>query len=259
MEREVLRLIAANRSPISFVAGATVLHQSEQSVRSSQDVDVFHDTSEALKESMQLDLEALRQSGYHLEVYVKSETFARASVSRNGNTTKIEWVADSAFRFFPVEADPELGYRLNFWDAATNKILAGSGRAKVRDYIDMIFLHRQHLPLGALIWAAAGKDDGLSPGFIVEELSRVHRYPKMAYDELRLTQTIDTTELKMTWVSALREARELFDQVLLDAPYGCFFLNAKGQPVCPTPETLPQLKPHFGSVRGCWPQIVDES
>ena len=42
-ESEVLRLLARHRNPDSYVAGATVLHQSPKSPRSSQDVDLFHD------------------------------------------------------------------------------------------------------------------------------------------------------------------------------------------------------------------------
>jgi hypothetical protein len=61
--------------------------------------------------------------------------------------------------FFPIEPDAELGWRLNSWDAATNKILAMAGRQKIRDFLDTLFLHQQHLHLAALVWAA-GKDPG---------------------------------------------------------------------------------------------------
>ena len=47
-EREVLRVLAANRNPDSFIGGATVLHQAADSPRRSQDVDVFHDAPELL-------------------------------------------------------------------------------------------------------------------------------------------------------------------------------------------------------------------
>src|SRR2546427_294842 len=79
--------------------------------------------------------------------------FHRAIIRRGGQETKIEWVHDSAFRFFPVERDLELGWRLNFWDAATNKVLALIGRQKIRDYLDCLYLHEHHLHLGALAWA----------------------------------------------------------------------------------------------------------
>ncbi|NJK92725.1 MAG: hypothetical protein HC904_13410 [Blastochloris sp.] len=170
----------------------------------------------------------------------------------------MEWVHDSAFRFFPVEKDADMGYRLNFWDAATNKALAGCGRAKIRDYIDLIEIHKKHLSLGALVWAAAGKDDGLNPRFIIEEMSRVQRYPLGSISQFQTREPLDATVLKKIWIGALHGAIELFNTVLEEAPYGCFFLDQTGRPVCPTPETLPRLTPHFGSVRGAWPRIVEE-
>ena len=44
-ESEVLRLLACNRNPDSYVGGATVLHQMPDSPRASADIDVFHDKS----------------------------------------------------------------------------------------------------------------------------------------------------------------------------------------------------------------------
>jgi len=50
-------------------------------------------------------------------------TFRRALIARAGETTKIEWVFDSAFGSSGA-ARPGNGYVLDFWDAATNKVLA---------------------------------------------------------------------------------------------------------------------------------------
>jgi hypothetical protein len=101
------------------------------------------------------------------------ETLRRADVRKGENRTRIEWTYDSAFRFFPAQQDPLLGYRLSVWDAATNKVLAAAGRNVIREYIDLLYLHEHTLSLGALVWATAAKDAGLSPGFILEEMKRV--------------------------------------------------------------------------------------
>ena len=61
-EREILRAIAANRHPDSFVAGATVLLQSSDAPRSSKDVDMLHDVAAALAAFVQADTEALRKT-----------------------------------------------------------------------------------------------------------------------------------------------------------------------------------------------------
>ena len=65
---------------------------------------------------------------------------------------------DSAFWFFPVQADAEFGFVLHTLDGATNKLLALAGRGELRDYLDVLFLKRNVLSLGALAWAACGKD-----------------------------------------------------------------------------------------------------
>lgn len=43
LQAGILRLIAANRSPESYLAGATVLQRVEGSPRFSEDLDFFHD------------------------------------------------------------------------------------------------------------------------------------------------------------------------------------------------------------------------
>ena len=47
-EHAVLRVLATNRNPDSYVAGATVLNQNPASPRTSKDVDVFDDIIESL-------------------------------------------------------------------------------------------------------------------------------------------------------------------------------------------------------------------
>ena len=257
-ESSLLLLLAKNRNPESHVAGASVLNQSPESPRSSQDIDLFHDTLSALDEAMEKDVQVLREAGCEVTLSKTLETFRRAEVRKNENRTRIEWAVDSAFRFFPTQPDPLFGYRLSIWDAATNKVLAAAGRNVIRDYVDLLYLHEHTLSLGALVWAAAAKDAGLSPGFILEEMQRIQKYTASDYASLHLNIPVDPVALKKNWLQALVDAQHLFDAILNDeAPYGCFFLDAQGTPQTPTIKTLPHLKPHYGSVRGCWPRIAD--
>src|SRR5271167_2885088 len=136
-EKNVLRLLAANRNPESYIAGATVFLRREDSLRQSQDIDVFHDTAHSLQQAAAQDTAALKQHGYLLEWTDQQEMFRRAVVSKDGQTTKMEWAYDSAFRFFSVQADAELGFVLHPLDGATNKMLALAGRGELRDYLDV--------------------------------------------------------------------------------------------------------------------------
>ena len=88
-EAEVLRLLAANRSAESFVAGASVLNQSPASPRTSLDIDIFHDAEAQLAASVERDLETLRTAGFAVEEGRKMATFFRAQVGRNGAQTKL--------------------------------------------------------------------------------------------------------------------------------------------------------------------------
>ncbi len=110
-EKAILRLLAVNRNPESFVAGATVLLRPEDSHRRSQDVDLFHDTADSLKLAAEADDAVLAQNGYDVVWDHVQPTFRRALVRRDGQITKLEWVFDSAFRFFPVERDDESATR----------------------------------------------------------------------------------------------------------------------------------------------------
>ena len=141
-EKSILRLVAVNRNPESYIAGATVFLRREDSLRQSQDIDVFHDTVQSLQQAVLQDTAVLEQNGYTLEWADRQEMFRRAVVSKGGQSTKLEWAYDSAFRFFPVQPDPEWGFALHPIDSATNKLLALAGRGELRDYLDILYLNR---------------------------------------------------------------------------------------------------------------------
>ncbi|TVR57413.1 MAG: hypothetical protein EA421_01035 [Gemmatimonadales bacterium] len=97
--------------------------------------------------------------------------------TRRGNNQDLDFFHDSEHRVREAfEADRSLpeagGFRLHDVDLAINKLLVLAGRDEARDYVDFLEAHERILPLGALIWAAAGKDAGLSPHAILELLKR---------------------------------------------------------------------------------------
>lgn len=172
---------------------------------------------------------------------------------------KLEWVFDSAFRFFPVEPDPVLGYRLHAADLATNKVLAAAGRRVIRDFLDVLHLHETYLPLGVLVWAATGKDPGLSPLFILNEIVRTSKYQPVDLKDVQLARPVSLVELKQKLLAAVREAEELIVR-LPAAEVGCLYLDAAGLVVAPDPDApeFASLTRHFGTWRGSWPRVVNE-
>ncbi len=88
----------------------------------------------------------------------------------------LEWVCDSAYRFFPLVEHPDFGLTMHPFDLATNKVLALVGRLEVRDWIDTMACGNRLQPLGYLAWAATGKDPGYSPALLLAEARRSTRY-----------------------------------------------------------------------------------
>jgi hypothetical protein len=255
-QSETLRLLASGRSPESFVAGGTILNAGADSPRYSKDVDIFHDVESSVTASAETDSATLRQAGYEVAWLVRQPMFQRAQVIREGSRLLIEWVFDSAFRFFPVERDELAGWRLNLYDAATNKLLALFGRSEPRDYLDVLFFHQRQLSLGALCWASSGKDPGINPFMILQECQRNTGFRPEQFRELKLAAPLDLQGLKRTWIEASREAQSLLEHLPAD-DVGCLYLDATGKPVTPDPASpeFPALRRHFGSVRGAWPVI----
>ena len=63
-QQSILRLLAQNRSPESYVAGATVLHQFPDSPRFSEDLDGFHDVEDSVARSAEFDVAVLGANGF---------------------------------------------------------------------------------------------------------------------------------------------------------------------------------------------------
>ena len=142
------------------------------------------------------------------------------------------FVPTSAFRFYPVQADEQFGYRLHDADAAVNKVLALAGRSEMRDFVDILHLDDTHLPLGALAWAACGKDPGYTPEFLLEHAARHVAYTQDDLDRLALRKPLDLRDLKRRWLAALGRARTLVAALPPDE-VGCLYVGPDRKPVAP--------------------------
>lgn len=254
-QRELLLLLARNRNPDSYVGGATVIQKDPESARFSEDLDIFHDVAESVAKSAEADKAVLDHEGYRLDWILQQPTFLRAVVTKANDSARIDWAYDSAFRFFPTEKDPEFGYRLHWADAATNKVLAFAGRTEARDFVDVLDLHARHLTLGALCWAACGKDAGFTPELLIEEMNRHTHYRAEDFRQLALKRPPDPVGLKKQWLQAQEQARDLVRRLPAEH-LGCLYLDRTGKPVTPVPNdaSFASLRTHFGSVRGAWPR-----
>ncbi|MDA0578526.1 MAG: hypothetical protein O3B24_10565 [Verrucomicrobia bacterium] len=256
IQAQVLKAIAANRSRESYLAGATVLHSKENTPRFSQDLDFFHDAADSVARSAELDAATLLAAGYPFAWLLRTPAFYRAVVTVRDQSLKLEWAQDSAFRFFPVQEDARCGYRLHDADAAINKALAIAGRSEIRDFVDVLHLHGTFLSLGALAWAACGKDPGFTPEFLLDQAGRHAAYTQTDLNRLQLREPLDLRVLKQQWLAAMEQARHLV-AALPPEDLGCLYLGTDRNPTTPDPASaaFPALARHKGSIRGAWPTV----
>jgi len=133
------------------------------------------------------------------------------------------------------------------------------GRQKIRDFLDCLYLHDRYLHIGALAWAAAAKDPGLTPDLIIDWAARGNRFQNSELADVRLGQPVDLRDLKKRWLVALDQARDLIGK-LPPSEVGCLYLNAQAEPVTPDPQqpVFKTFTRHFGSVKGAWPKIATD-
>jgi hypothetical protein len=229
-QRRVYRLLADHRiaSGESYVAGAGALNELIDALRVSMDIDLFHDTDEALAASWEADRRLLQTHHYDVSIVRERPTFVEAEVSKDGETVLMQWARDSAYRFFPLVHHPDLGLVLHAFDLATNKVLALVGRLEVRDWVDLIHAAERIQPLGYLVWAACGKDPGFSPGGILEQAARSSRYSAIEVLALSFAgEPPDPGDLSRRWHTLLDTASQIV-AALPPAEIGRCVLNRDG-------------------------------
>ena len=221
----VLQVLAPNRSRESFVAGGIALNAHE-AVRWSADVDVFHDAEDAVMRASDADIATLNALGYITRQEAWTPSFRRAWVARGDEGVKLEWCHDSAWRFFPIEEDDLLGWKLHWFDAITNKALAMGSRAETRDLVDIV-TYASRCPLHAVIWAACTKDPGFGPLLL---LSQMRRHSRVDPAELReMGASLEPQGLKTRWLDlSARAEREIERAGVAGIEVGLAFVHESG-------------------------------
>ena len=88
-ERQVLHLLASNRNPESFVAGATVLHRKQTSPRRSLDIALFHDTAESIVDAVTRDTATLTNTVIQSKFAIRSRPFSAPLYVRETSKPKL--------------------------------------------------------------------------------------------------------------------------------------------------------------------------
>ena len=227
-QESVAKLLSVDRSPDSYLAGGAAMHIAPGSERFSNDLDYFHDSVERVASAFAADRTLLEGSGFTLEIGLQQAGIVRSIVKKGSEATKVDWAHDAAWRFLPPLPHPIAGYVLHPVDLAVNKLLALVGRDEPRDFLDVMFAHRQVLGLGALCWAAAGKDPGFTPPLLLDLLRRRGRLRPEDLARLHLLTLPDLEALKREWLQVL-DGAEAFIAARPPAELGCLYYSRKQQ------------------------------
>lgn len=249
IQTDILRLLAAHRDPESYVAGASPLNR--DAPRISGDIDVFHDREERVAAAAMTDTQTLAAAGYGVSWLRQLPLIYTAEVTEGDASTRLEWVVDSDYRFFPTMQDETFGYVLHPVDLAMNKVMAAAGRRELRDLVDLVTVHEIILPLGAVIWAAVEKSPGFTPEGLISEIRRNSNYPEAEWRALQSSEPLDPRDITARLRVALDQA-EAFIARMPTEKIGLLFLQA-GQVVQPDPDRLDTYQTHAGQRRGQWP------
>jgi hypothetical protein len=235
------------------------LHIEPNSKRFSNALDYFHDSVERVAESFDQDRRLLESNGYSLFVDMTQPGYIRATVRlEEQGTTKVEWAHDSSWRFLPTLFDDRVGYMLHPIDLAVNKVLALVGRDEPRDFLDTLLVHHETLPLGALCWAAAGKDPGFSPLSLLGLLRRRGKYRPEDFAKLHLAIPVDLPVMKEEWRTAL-EGAEAFILSRPPEEIGCLYYSKRRRTFVQATPDVEDVVTHYGRPGGILPRVLDTS
>ncbi|MBF0430041.1 MAG: hypothetical protein HQK83_02085 [Fibrobacteria bacterium] len=259
IQKELGRILALNRSEDSYLAGGAAILSDPQTKRYSQDLDYFHDSPERVVSAYEADRKVLEENGFKIKQDINQLGYVRVVVSRGDLATKIEWAHDSSWRFMPVIKSKDFGYQLHPIDSATNKVLALAGRDEPRDLLDTMYVHKEILGLGPLVWAATGKDPGFSPLSLMELLKRRGKIRPEDLSRLHLSEIPNIQQLKMEWIEAIKCA-EVFIRSRPIEDVGCLYYSTLRQKfVDPGEKDIGEISLHFGKPGGVLPNILEET
>lgn len=230
LQQAIIAVIAANRSDTSYLAGGVVLNRDWP--RETEDIDIFQDTDEEITEVAKRDIEILASEGFSVAIEIIIYGCVEAVISRDGESTMIQWMSENRKRFLPLIRDSQWGARLHQADLAVNKVLAASTRRKARDYVDLILIEERFCPLGPLFMAASGKPPHYSPMRIVEEIR--HKGLSIETADFNSVRGLPPDHDAAAIRGKLEQALARAEDYIMTAPpdlVGLLTVDAEGKPI----------------------------
>ena len=205
-QEEIARLLSAHRTFDNYLAGGAAIHLEPRSTRYSNDLDYFHDSVERVATAFADDSRQLAQTGHEVAIEMQLPGYIRATVSRDGASTKVEWAHDSAWRFLPTVRHEVVGFvvTLSIWPSTSCWPWRDATRRGTSST-------SWTLIAAPCPWArCVGRRQAKTPGSRRWHCSRFFAGAGKDHHEdfarLNLTAPVDLPTLKALWLAALAEA-----------------------------------------------------
>jgi hypothetical protein len=121
----------------------------------------------------------------------------------------------------------------------------------------LLTIHERILPLGAVVWASAGKALGFTPEGIINEIRRLARYTDADFRRVTSDPELDPNAV-MIQLRTILDYAEAFVMQMPTDKVGLLFLE-NGKVVEPDPSRLHSYQTHAGQRRGHWPSSPEIS
>ena len=235
IQRCVAEVLRPHRSERSYVAGGAALNR--EWPRLSDDLDIFLDDGDRLPNSVEPELEALRNAGYAVELTSDNDFVVEAILGKGGENTRVQWFDDreTCRRFFPAQDDPEFGFRLHDADLAVNKVLCAARRkSAARDAVDLVNIVERYALLGPLVWAVSGKAPDMAPPSTLRAIrANAFGYAEEEVDTVRMEDgsRIEWRRLRQILDEALEAASDYCARTAPMEHPGSLFVDAGDRPV----------------------------
>jgi len=119
------------------------------------------------------------------------------------------------------------------------------------DIVDLVTVHENILPLGAVLCAAVGKFPGVTPEEMLAEITRHSRFTGEEFHALATEQPIDVPGMHRRIRTMIEDAEAFISRLPSDA-VGFVFMDG-GKPVQPDSNALDKYHRNPGAPSGFWP------
>jgi hypothetical protein len=153
------------RSRGFFLTGGAVLAGWELAHRSTDDLDLFTDADDRMREGESALAAAAAELGGTIELITTSPDFRRAVAHLPSGPLKVDLVRDRAPQLFP-KVDRDGVVTDDVREIFVNKVCTLVERSEIRDVVDLLMLERTGLRVEDSLALAQRKDAGVTPATI---------------------------------------------------------------------------------------------